>query len=147
MDIFFKNGTDEEFTHQLGKDCYYNAAGDTPSDSDPVYRIISRIVVLVDDERKYFVLKAVDPNNTVQQFELPLEDKNKLKVIDCVAAIDSVWKNVAFDGNMNKTINYLRNEVFSRCDIHDRNVKFSIDGDTFKMDFDGEKTYECKCVN
>ena len=133
--VIFNHGTDADFTHELGKDCTY-------SEDSKTYRIISRMELLVDDKRKYFVLKAVDPKNPVQQFELPIADKDKLTVIDCVAAIDSVWDNVTFNGRMDATMNYIRNSVFSRCDVKDRKVTFSVDGDVFKMDFDGVKTYE-----
>ena len=139
--VIWKQGTDAEFIHELGKDCYYNEAGNTPSAGDPVYRIISRMDIILDGS-KYFVLKAVDPNNPIKTFQLPLADKDKLVCIDCIDAITSVWNNVKFDGNMDKIINYIRNDIFTRCDIHNRTVEFSVEDNKFKMNFDNEKTFE-----
>ena len=127
--VVYQEGLDADFAYPLGKDAVF-------SDDNETYRICQRVDLLIDN-RKYYNLKAVDPNNSVQQFQLDVADESKLTVIDCTKTIQNVWHRVTYNGNFLDTVNYINNSIFARCDVQNRLVNMSVDGTTFKLDFDG----------
>lgn len=130
--VWYSDGTDEDFTHPLGKDCVF---GGTNGDGE-TYRIVKRVNLLVDN-RKYFLLSACNPDNPVKTRELDISEKDNLTVVDCPTAIQNVWSSVKYDGDFSKTSNFIRNEIFSRCDVQNRPVTMKIEDGVFKLDFDG----------
>lgn len=127
---FWSHGTDEEFKIKLGKDCVY-------SEDDNLYRVLNRL--RVGDSYNYH-LKACDITNPVQTLTLSRDEESKMTVIDCPTVINRIWPNVTYNGDHNMTRNFIMENIIKRCDVQNRKVKFYVEGDVFKMDFD-EHTY------
>jgi hypothetical protein len=119
-------GTDEDFNIKVGKDITY-------SEDNKEYRIYNRI--WVGDEYKYY-LRACDINNPVQRLQISRDDESKMTVVDCPTVIERVWPNVKYTGNHSATMTFILENIMKRCDVKNRNVKFYLEGDVFKMDFD-----------
>ena len=124
------HGTDADFNIKIGKDIIY-------SEDNKEYRIYGRYFVR-DDYR--YCLQACDVSNPVQKLQISRDDESKMTVVDCPTIIERIWHTVTYTGSHNDTMNYILENIMKRCDVHNRDVKFYVEGDVFKMDFD-EHTY------
>jgi hypothetical protein len=130
----WENGVDADFTYKLGDDLIY-------SEDNKDYSIIRR-VKLRNNQKVYF-LRACDDKNPVQQLQVNANDENKLTLTTCKAVLTKLWStNVTYDGDYDKTKHYIMNTIFARvCDYHPgekHDIKLYLDGNTFKLDFEGE---------
>tara|TARA_B110000211_G_C13956909_1_gene498737 strand:+ start:614 stop:1036 length:423 start_codon:yes stop_codon:yes gene_type:complete len=130
----WENGVDADFTYKLGDDLTY-------SDDNKDYSIIRRIKLI--NNQKFYFLRACDEKNSLQLLKLNADDESKLTLTTCKAVLTKLWPtNVTYDGDYNKTKNYIMNSILGRvCDYHagEKNkVKIYIDGNTVKLDFEGE---------
>ena len=132
---FWSHGTDEEFNIKLGKDITY-------SEDNKQYRIMQRIRIVNDYS---YYLTACDEQNPVQKLVIYRDDESKMTVIDCPSVIEIVWPSVTYNGDHNATRAFIMENIIKRCDVKNRAVKFYVEGDVFKMDFD-EHTYSVNKV-
>ena len=126
----FRFGTDEEFTFKVGKDVAYN---------DKCFRIMQRIVFNDTGVKKY-LLQCCDCKNDCQQVQLEVDgnDSTLLSEVTCEQVLTDVWSSVPFDGTFDLTANYIRNMVFSRCNVQSKTaeMKLNNNGD-FVLNFNG----------
>lgn len=127
----WENGVDADFTFEFGDEVTY-------SEDTKDYTILRRLNIT--GMGKYYLTRACDPANPVQQLNVKLEDESKLTATTCVSALAKVLATLTYDGNFSKTESYIRNNVLNRiCDLHEtirHTVTFYTEGDSFKMDFD-----------
>lgn len=127
--VIYQEGSDSDFSIPLGKDCIF-------SDDSKLYRVANRVDLLWDN-RKYYELRAVDPNNSIQQFQLNISDESKLSIVDCPQVIEAMWPNVVYNGDYGATLTYINENIFKRCDVNHRTVTMTATDDVFTLDFDG----------
>tara|TARA_B110000208_G_C11603407_1_gene370904 strand:+ start:203 stop:616 length:414 start_codon:yes stop_codon:yes gene_type:complete len=135
----FRYGTDEEFTFKVGKDVAYNGK---------CFRISQRIVFNDTGVKKY-LLQCCDCKHDCQQVQLEVDgnDDTLLSEVTCETVLTDVWSNVPFNGNFDITANYLRNRVFSRCDVNNKSVTMSLDNGNFKLNFNGTEYTKTPSTN
>ena len=127
----WESGLDADFTFGIGDEVTY-------SEDNKDYTVLKRLNIT--GMGKYYLTRACDPANPVQQLNVKVEDESKLTKASCLSALTKVLATLTYDGNFHKTENYIRNTILNRiCDLHEtvtHNIKFYVEGDSFKMDFD-----------
>tara|TARA_B110000211_G_scaffold224968_1_gene276608 strand:- start:28 stop:453 length:426 start_codon:yes stop_codon:yes gene_type:complete len=131
-----RNGTDEEFTHELFSEITY-------SKDNRDYTIIHRLVIARLGNKKLYFLRACDPTNPVKQFQLEASSENeaKLTATNSLDVLTKIWPHLTMTGTPNEFQNYIINSILKEvCDtrINKKNdVQFTCVGNSFKMIFDG----------
>ena len=126
----FRYGTDEEFTFNVGKDVAYNGK---------CFRIMQRIVF--NNGVKKYLLQCCDCKHDCQQVQLDVtsaDDSTLLSEVTCEQVLTDVWPCVPFDGTIDLTANYIRNQVFSRCNVENEAIDMKLnDNGDFVLSFNG----------
>ena len=127
----WEEGVDEDFTFIIGEEVTY-------SEDNKDYTILKRINIR--NLGKFYLARACDPSNPVQQLNINVNDEGKLTKITPIDALQKLWPSLTYEGDFHKTENYIRNVILRQIvDLHSNvshKVKFYAEGDSFKMDFD-----------
>ena len=131
-----RNGTDEEFIHELFSEITY-------SKDNKDYTIVKRLVVAPLGNKKIYLLIACDPTNPTRKFQLEATSENESKMIttNCLDVITKLWPNISMTGTPMDFANYVFNEILYKiCDTREgckNRVQLNCSESSFKMTFDG----------
>ena len=131
-----RNGTDDEFIHELFSEITY-------SEDNYDYTILHRKIIHVLGDKKMYFLKACDPTNPNQQLQLDAtpENESKMTETNCLDVITKLWPNLTMSGTPVEFQNYIINNILGDvCDTRDghmHDITFTSLGNSFKMTFEG----------